>query len=67
MKKWISNAVKRTGIKKIVCAGGIFLNVKMNMILRKYLQILSSASNDERAMIFVYSAPDDSGLLVGVL
>ena len=26
MKKWISNAVKETGIKKIVCAGGVFLN-----------------------------------------
>ena len=64
MKKWVSNAVKKTGIRKIVCAGGIFLNVKMNMILRKFLQSFSS-SNDENGMIFVYPAPDDSGLPVG--
>ncbi len=63
MKKWVSNAVKKTGIRKIVCAGGIFLNVKMNMILRKFLQSFSS-SNDENGMIFVYPAPDDSGLPV---
>ena len=64
MKKWVSNAVKKTGIRKIVCAGGIFLNVKMNMILRKFLQSFSS-SNDENGMIFIYPAPDDSGLPVG--
>jgi carbamoyltransferase len=65
MKKWISNAIKKTDIRKIVCAGGIFLNVKMNMILRKYLQSICSTSNDENGMIFVYPAPDDSGLPVG--
>ena len=65
MKKWISNAVKKTGIMKIVCAGGIFLNVKMNMSLRKYLKNLSSFDNDQKGVIFVYPAPDDSGLPVG--
>lgn len=28
--EWIETAVKQTGIKKIVCSGGVFLNVKMN-------------------------------------
>lgn len=41
MKKWVVNAIKKTGIRKIVCAGGIFLNIKMNMILRKYLKFYS--------------------------
>ena len=65
MKKWINNAIKKTGLKKIVCAGGIFLNVKMNMVLRKYLQDLSPVDNDQKGQIFVYPVPDDSGLPVG--
>ena len=65
MKKWIDNAVQKTGIRKIVCAGSIFLNVKMNMILKKYLQELPSYNNDQKAQIFVYPAPDDSGFPVG--
>jgi carbamoyltransferase len=65
MKKWINNAIKKTGLKKIVCAGGIFLNVKMNMVLRKYLQDLSPVDNDQKGQIFIYPAPYDSGLPVG--
>ena len=51
MKKWISNAIKKTGIKKIVCAGGVFLNVKMNMVIRKYLQDLSSVNDNQKGQI----------------
>jgi len=65
MKNRIRNAIKKTGINKIVCAGSIFLNVKMNMVLRKYLQDLSSYDNDQKGQIFVYPVPDDSGLPVG--
>ena len=30
ISKWIESAVKKTNIRKIVCAGGTFLNVKAN-------------------------------------
>jgi carbamoyltransferase len=28
---WVSNAVRETGIRKIACAGGVFMNVKANL------------------------------------
>ena len=31
--EWVLNCVKKTGIKKVFCAGGIFMNVKTNMLL----------------------------------
>ncbi len=33
MVKWIKNAIEKTGIHKIACAGGSFLNVKANQKL----------------------------------
>jgi carbamoyltransferase len=31
--RWVSNAVRETGIRKIACAGGVFMNVKANLAL----------------------------------
>ncbi len=31
LTEWIVSAIKKTGIKKIACAGGVFMNVKANM------------------------------------
>src|SRR5919109_1663090 len=56
MKKWVENAIKATGLKKITCAGGLFLNVKANKLLREIEQV------DD---IFFYPAPDDEGSPVG--
>lgn len=28
---WVRNAVKHTGIRKVACAGGVFMNVKVNL------------------------------------
>jgi carbamoyltransferase len=30
---WVQNAVRRTGVKKVVAAGGVFMNVKANKII----------------------------------
>ena len=30
---WVSNAVRETGIGKVACAGGVFMNVKANLAL----------------------------------
>lgn len=56
VNRWLENAVNFTGIKKIACAGGIFLNVKLNKLLRECRMI------DE---IFFYPSPDDEGTPVG--
>jgi carbamoyltransferase len=29
--RWVSNAVRETGIRKVACAGGVFMNVKANL------------------------------------
>ena len=50
------NSLKASGAKKIACAGGLFLNVKANKILREIEDIEE---------IFFYPAPDDEGSPVG--
>jgi carbamoyltransferase len=56
MKKWVENAIILTGIKNVACAGGIFLNVKVNKLLRESKEVRD---------IFFYPAPDDEGSPVG--
>jgi carbamoyltransferase len=33
LTRWVTNAVAQTGIRKIACSGGIFMNVKANKLL----------------------------------
>jgi len=33
VNEWIQAAIEKTGIRKIACSGGVFLNVKMNKII----------------------------------
>lgn len=54
--EWVSNAVRRTGVRKLACAGGAFLNVKANMLLRELEDVES---------LYVYPAADDGGTVVG--
>jgi carbamoyltransferase len=49
---------KKTGINKIACAGGVFLNVKMN-------QRIWNSRNDLIEYQHIYPNPGDSGLAVG--
>ena len=56
MKNWVMNSLNASGAKKIACAGGLFLNVKANKILREIEDIEE---------IFFYPAPDDEGSPVG--
>ncbi len=53
---WIKNGIKNTGIHKIVCAGGNFLNVKANKKI---------AELDDVFDIFFCPASGDEGLAVG--
>ena len=58
MKNWVMNSLNASGAKKIACAGGLFLNVKANKILREIEDIEE---------IFFYPAPDDEEYPVGAL
>src|SRR5919108_1112723 len=52
MKKWVKDSAKSTGTNKFAFAGGLFLNVKMNKIIREMEQVNAA---------FFYPAPDDEG------
>src|SRR2546426_5030379 len=54
--QWVRNAVAATGIRRVACAGGLFLNVKANKLLRDL---------DEVEDVFFYPACDDGGTPVG--
>ncbi|HUB23782.1 MAG TPA: carbamoyltransferase C-terminal domain-containing protein [Tepidisphaeraceae bacterium] len=56
MLKWIKNCVAATGQHRIVCAGGAFLNVKANMLIRQLPEVET---------FFAYPASDDGGTPVG--
>ena len=52
--KWVKNAMRHTGKKKIVCGGGVFMNVKVNMLLCDIV-------ND----LFVFPSCSDESLAIG--
>ena len=54
--QWVRNAIRETGLHKIACAGGMFLNVKANKLIREL---------DEVDEVFFYPAADDGGTPVG--
>jgi len=56
LKKWVINALKKTGCKKIVCAGGVFMNVKSNMHIAE-LDLIDD--------IFVFPSSGDESLAMG--
>src|SRR3954464_16017957 len=56
MVKWVRNAVQTTGIPRVAAAGGAFLNVKANKLIREMPEIDS---------LYVYPASDDGGTPVG--
>ena len=56
LKKWVTNAVRKTGCKRIVCSGGVFMNVKANM------QISELDLIDE---IFIAPSGGDESLAIG--
>ncbi len=56
ISQWVRNSVKATGIRKLACAGGSFLNVKANKVIREM---------EEVEDVFFYPASDDGGTAVG--
>ena len=56
LTEWVRNAIEETGLSKICCAGGAFLNVKANKNLKEM---------EEVENIFFYPAAGDEGIAVG--
>jgi carbamoyltransferase len=56
MVHWVRNAVAATGVRKVVAAGGAFLNVKANKLIREMPEVEA---------LYVYPASDDGGTPVG--
>lgn len=56
MVRWIRNAVRETGIRRVAVGGGVFMNVKANM------RILAM---DEVDQLFVHPTCGDSSLAIG--
>src|SRR5262245_19647477 len=54
--RWAKNAVAATGVRSVVAAGGAFLNVKANKLIRE---------SPEVDKLYVYPASDDGGTPVG--
>lgn len=54
--QWVKNCIEKTGINKIACAGGMFLNVKANKLIREMEEVEDA---------FFYPASDDGGTPVG--
>jgi len=53
---WVKNAIKKLGVRRIVCSGGVFLNVKAN---KRIMEI------PEVEEMFVYPAAGDDGTAIG--
>jgi carbamoyltransferase len=53
---WIRFSIKKTGIKKIVCGGGVFMNVKANMLI---------ANLPEVEAIYIMPSGGDESLSIG--
>ena len=54
--KWVKNLIKKTSIKEICLAGGVAMNVKMNMLISKL---------SKKANLFVPACPDDASQAMG--
>lgn len=54
--EWVRNAVNATGIHKVCAAGGAFLNVKANKLIREMPEVED---------LYVYPASDDGGTSLG--
>jgi len=53
---WVKHAIRKTGITKIVCGGGVFMNVKANMLI---------ASLPEVEAMYVMPSGGDESLSIG--
>ena len=53
---WVKNCIATTGIRRIVCAGGVFMNVKMNMLI---------SNLDGLEDVFFFPSGGDESICIG--
>ena len=53
---WVRACVRHTGLKDIVCGGGVFMNVKANMLIAQLPEVTS---------LYVMPSPADESLSIG--
>lgn len=58
LSQWVKNTINYTGINKIVCGGGVFMNVKANKIISEL---------DEVKNMFVFPSCGDESLSFGAV
>lgn len=71
--RWIKGNVKKHGIKKILCAGGVFMNVKLNKLLAalpevEYIDVFPSCGDESNifgAAFYVHNSNHEKS--VGLL
>lgn len=56
MQDWVRGCIKATGISDLVCGGGVFMNVKTNMLLAQMPEVSS---------IYVMPSAADESLAIG--
>lgn len=56
MCKWVENCVKKTGIHNVVLSGGVFMNVKVNKLIREMPFIKN---------LFIFPSCSDESLCIG--
>jgi carbamoyltransferase len=56
MTQWVKNCIAATGVHKVACAGGAFLNVKANKMIRELPEVEA---------FYAYPASDDGGTPIG--
>ena len=54
--KWVQGCIRKTGIRDIVCGGGVFMNVKANMLIAQLPEVRS---------IYVMPSAADESLSIG--
>ncbi len=54
--KWVKAAIKNTGIRDVVCGGGVFMNVKANMLIQNLPEVNS---------MYVMPSASDESLSIG--
>ena len=66
LAEWVANAVRRTGLRKVVLCGGVFMNVKANHVILaspevEELWVLPSCSDDSLSIGAAMHAAIDGG------
>jgi len=56
MLKWVKNSIAATGVAKVATAGGAFLNVKANKLIRELPEVEA---------LYTFPASDDGGTPIG--